>query len=153
MVRMPSLVLNGEIPHCVLFPTKPLFPIAPRIFGCVCFTWDVRPHHTKLDPKSLKCIFLSYLRVQKGYCCYSPTLNKYLVSPDVTFFEDIPFSPLPSSHCQGEDDDILPMRLTFPHHLLLRLLCLFLLAHLVLESTLGSLHNNLQTHVLHQWLL
>ena len=58
--RMSFSVLNGEIPYRVLFPTKNLFPIAPKIFGCVCFVRDVCPHHTKLDPKSLKCIFLGY---------------------------------------------------------------------------------------------
>ena len=31
--RMPSSVLQGEIPYIVLFPTKSLFPIEPRIFG------------------------------------------------------------------------------------------------------------------------
>ncbi|KAL0533382.1 hypothetical protein IC582_030221 [Cucumis melo] len=61
--RMPSSLLNGEIPYRVLFPTKSLFPIAPKIFGCVYFVRDVRPHHTKLDPKSLKCIFLGYSHV------------------------------------------------------------------------------------------
>ena len=64
--KMPSSLLNGEISYRVLFPTKSLFHIAHKIFGCVCFVRDVRPHHTKLDPKSLKCIFLGYSRVQKG---------------------------------------------------------------------------------------
>ena len=63
--EMPSSLLNGEIPYFVLFPTKNLFPIAPKIFGCVCFVRDVRSHHTKLDPESLKCIFLGYSCVQK----------------------------------------------------------------------------------------
>ena len=61
--RMSSFIINGEIPYRILFPTKSLFPIAPKIFGCVCFARDVRPHHTKLDPKSLKCIFLGYSHV------------------------------------------------------------------------------------------
>lgn len=112
--RMPSSVLNGEIPYRVLFPTKHLFPIAPKIFGCVCFVRDVRPHHTKLDPKSLKCIFLGYSRVQKGYRCYCPTLKRYLVSPDVVFFEDTPFTSSPSSLCQGEDDNLFIYEVTSP---------------------------------------
>ena len=60
---MPSSVLQGHIPYHVLFPTKPLFPIEPKIYGCTCFTRDVRPNLTKLDPKFLKCIFLGYSRV------------------------------------------------------------------------------------------
>jgi len=111
---MPSSVLNGEIPYRVLFPTKSLYPIAPKIFGCVCCARDVRPHRTKLDPKSLKCIFLGYLRVQKGYRCFCPTLNRYLVSPDVTFFEDMSFSPSSSSSCQGENDNLFIYEITSP---------------------------------------
>jgi hypothetical protein len=59
--RMPSSGLYN-----ILFPTKSLFPIAPRIFGSICFVWDVRPLVTKLDPKSLKCIFLGYFHLKKG---------------------------------------------------------------------------------------
>ena len=105
--RMPSSVLSGETPFHVLFPKKTLFPIEPRIFGCTCFVRDVRPQVTKLDPKSLKCIFLGYSRVQKGYRCYSPNLNRYLVSADVTFLEHTPFFPSSGSTSQGEDDDLL----------------------------------------------
>ena len=61
--RMPSLVLNWDTPYHILFPNKPLFPIEPWIFGCTYFVRDVRPWVSKLDHKSLKCIFLSYSRV------------------------------------------------------------------------------------------
>ena len=104
--RMPSSVLDGGIPYTTLFPSKNLFPIEPRIFGCTCFVRDVRPQVTKLDPKSLKCVFLGYSRLQKGYRCFSPDLNRYLVSTDVTFHERTPsFSSTPLS--QGEEDDLL----------------------------------------------
>ena len=65
--RMPSSILQGEIPYSVLFPTKSLFPIEPRIFSSTYFVRDVHPQITKLDPKSLKCVFLRYSRLQKGY--------------------------------------------------------------------------------------
>ena len=58
--RMPSSVLNGDIPYTILFPSKFLFPIEPRVFGSTCFVRDVRPQVTKLDHKSFKCIFLGY---------------------------------------------------------------------------------------------
>ena len=58
--RMPSSVLNWVTPFQTLFPHKSLFPIEPKVFGCTCFVRDVRPHVSKLDPKSLKCIFLGY---------------------------------------------------------------------------------------------
>ena len=84
-----------------------MFPIEPRIFGCTCFVRDVRSHVSKLDPKLLKCIFLGYSRVQKGYRCYYPSLRRYLVSIDVTFLENVPFSLPPTHTSQGEDDDLL----------------------------------------------
>ncbi|KAK2980964.1 hypothetical protein RJ640_018048 [Escallonia rubra] len=106
--RMPSTVLNGDVPYSVLFPTKPLFPVEPRIFGSTCFVRDVRPHLTKLDPKALKCVFLGYSRLQKGYRCYSPDLHKYLVSTDVVFSEHSQFfSSNFHSSSKGEDDDWL----------------------------------------------
>ena len=110
---MPSFVLKDEIPYSVLFPTKSLFPIEPRILGSSCFVHDVCPHVTKLDPKSLKCVFLGYSRIQKGYRCYCPTLNKYLMSTDITFLKNIPFFPAFSTYpSQGNDDDLLVYTIT-----------------------------------------
>ena len=95
-------------------PYKPLFPIEPRIFGCTCFGRDVRLHVSKFDPKSLKCIFLGYSRVQQGYRCYCPSLRRYLVSVNVTFLENVSYS-LPLSHTsQGEEDDLLVYTLALP---------------------------------------
>ena len=56
---------------------------------------DVRLHVFKLDPKSLKCIFIGYSRVQKGYKCYCASLRRYLVSAGVTFLENMSFSQDP----------------------------------------------------------
>lgn len=112
--RMPSVVLDGRSPFSVLFPTKSLFPIDPKIFGSSCFVRDTRPHITKLDPKSLKCVFLGYSRLQKGYKCFSPTLNRYIVSRDVTFHENIPFFPV-STPCNPRDsDDLLVYTIPVP---------------------------------------
>ena len=61
----------------------------------------------KLDPKSLKCIFLSYSRIQKGYRCYCPSLRKYLVSTDVIFLENTSFSQDPIHISQEECNDLL----------------------------------------------
>ena len=69
---------------------------------------------SKLDPKSLKCIFLGYSRVQKEYRCYYPSLRGYLVSTDVTFLENTSFSQDPIHTSQGEDDDLLVYTLASP---------------------------------------
>ena len=63
--RMPSSVLNWDTPYHQLFPNNPLFPINPKVFGYTCFVRDVHPQVSKLDPKSLKCIFMGYSCVKK----------------------------------------------------------------------------------------
>ena len=97
-----------------LFPHKSLFPIEPWVFRCTCFVRDARPCVSKLNPKSLKCIFLGYSLVQKGYKCYRPSLRRYLVSIDVTFLENTLFSPYSIHTSQGEDDDLLVYTLVSP---------------------------------------
>ena len=91
-----------------------LFPIDPKAFGCTCFVGNVYPQVSKLDPKSLKCIFVGYSRVQKGYRCYCPTLQHYFVSSNVAFFKITLFS-LPSTiTSQGEEEDLLIYTLVSP---------------------------------------
>ncbi|RVX08747.1 Retrovirus-related Pol polyprotein from transposon RE1 [Vitis vinifera] len=68
---------------------------------------DTRPFVTKLDPKALQCVFLGYSRLQKGYRCFSPDLNKYLVSTDVGFSEDTSFFSSPTSSASAEDEEWL----------------------------------------------
>ena len=83
-----------------------MFPIDPKVFGCTCFVRDVRPQVSKLDPKSLKCIFVGYFHVKKGHRCYCPTLRCYFVFID-TFFETTSFSLSSLVTSQGEGDDLL----------------------------------------------
>ena len=84
-----------------------MFPIDPKVFGCTCFVWDVRLQVSKLDPKSLKCIFMGYSRVKKGSRCYCPTLRCYFVSTNVTFFGTTPFSISSPIISEGKGDDLL----------------------------------------------
>ena len=111
---MPSSILNWATPYHQLFPNNPLFPIKPKVFGYTCFVRDVHPQASKLDPKSLKCIFLRYSRAQKGYRCYSPTLRRYFVSTDVAFFETTLFSLSTTVTSPGEDDDLLDYYVSLP---------------------------------------
>ena len=64
--------------------------------------------------KSLKCIFLGYSRVQKGYMCYCPTLRRYFVSTNVTFFETTPFSLSSLVTSKKEDNDLLVYTIASP---------------------------------------
>nr|KYP52187.1 Retrovirus-related Pol polyprotein from transposon TNT 1-94 [Cajanus cajan] len=39
--RMPSSVLNDQVPHSLLYPLDPLYSVHPRVFGCTCFVHDL----------------------------------------------------------------------------------------------------------------
>ena len=86
--RMPSSVLHAQIPHSLLFPDQPLYFLPPRVFGCTCSIHILTPGQNKLFAKAVKCIFLGYSRLQKGYRCYFPQTHRCFLSADVTFFED-----------------------------------------------------------------
>ncbi|RVW74766.1 Retrovirus-related Pol polyprotein from transposon TNT 1-94 [Vitis vinifera] len=103
--RMPSRVLKFQTPCQTLlksFPTTRLIStVPPKIFGCSVFVHINQQHRSKLDPRSLKCIFLGYSSNQKGYKCYSPVTRKFYNSIDVTFFETQPYYP--KNDIQGEN--------------------------------------------------
>ena len=88
---MPSSILHNQIPHSLLFSNQPLYFLSPRVFGCTCFVHILTPGQDKLSAKAMKCLFLGYSRLQKGYRCYSLETHRYFISADVTFFEDSPF--------------------------------------------------------------
>ena len=93
--RLPSRVLSFKTPFQVLLQsftnTKLISNFPTKVFGCTAFVHMNQPHRTKLDPKSLKCIFVGYSPTQKGYKCYSPTKRRFYISKDVTFLETHPF--------------------------------------------------------------
>ncbi|RVW53847.1 Retrovirus-related Pol polyprotein from transposon TNT 1-94 [Vitis vinifera] len=82
------LLHNSSLPS---FPDQPLYFLPPRVFGCTCFVHILTPGQDKLSAKAMKCLFLGYSRLQKGYRCYSLETHRYFISADVTFFEDSPF--------------------------------------------------------------
>ena len=103
--RMPSRVLNFQIPFQFLLKIFPhirfMSQVPLKVFGCTAFVHVTQPHRRKLDPRSIKCIFLGYSSNQSGYKCYSPQMKKIYNSRDVTFFEDSPYYP--KSNIQGEN--------------------------------------------------
>jgi len=110
------------------------------------FFHDLSPGLEKLSVRSVKCVFLGYSRLQKGYKCYSPTIKQYYMSTDVTFFEDTPFFspsvdypsslqkvlPIPSSCPLGNlDQNVNVVHLLHQIHLKL-------LLHLLLHINAGQ---------------
>ena len=102
---MTSRVLKFQTPCQTLlksFLTTRLISTVPsKIFGCSFFVHINQQYRSKLDPRSLKCIFLGYSSNKKGYKCYSPVTRKFYNSMDVTFFETQPYYP--KIDIQGEN--------------------------------------------------
>nr|XP_009610355.1 uncharacterized protein LOC104104070 [Nicotiana tomentosiformis] len=48
---------------------------SPSIFGSTCFVHNLAHGKDKLALRAIKCVFLGYSRVQKGYHCYSPDIR------------------------------------------------------------------------------
>ncbi|KAM0954162.1 putative RNA-directed DNA polymerase [Dioscorea sansibarensis] len=74
--RMPSRVLNFQTPYELLLKSYPythfISALPAKVFGCTTFVHISTQNRSKLDPKSLKCVFIGYPPHQKGYKCYSP---------------------------------------------------------------------------------
>lgn len=93
--RMPSRILGFSTPLDKFqghFPTSRLNSNLPlKIFGCTTFVHVYSHHRTKLDPRSIKCVFIGYSPTKKGYKYYDPITRKVFVTLDVIFFETIPY--------------------------------------------------------------
>ncbi|RDX90909.1 hypothetical protein CR513_27180, partial [Mucuna pruriens] len=89
--RLPTRVLNSISPikHMLsFFPSSPLMLSLPsRVFGCVVFVHSHNPHHGKLDPRAVKCVFIGYLSNKKGFKSYHPLSHQLFVLMDITFHE------------------------------------------------------------------
>ena len=86
--QIPMKIIDYESPLGRLkksFPQVRLFTGLPaRVFGCVVY---VHQDAGKLDPRGLRCVFIGYSGMQKGYRCYHPPSRKFFVSANVIFNE------------------------------------------------------------------
>lgn len=65
--HMPSWTLNSRTNISLLTWNKEPYSLLPRVFGCLCLVHNYGVDVRKLDPRSIKAIFLGY----------SPTQNEY----------------------------------------------------------------------------
>lgn len=59
-----------------------------RVFGCIAHVHVPKVRRSKLDNRSLTCVFLGVSEESKGYKLFDPIGKKVLVSRDVIFEED-----------------------------------------------------------------
>ena len=96
--RMPSQTLNQKSPFEMLYCSVPDVSHL-KVFGCCCYPL-LRPlTSTKLQPRTIKCIFLGYASKYEGYLCYEVIKKKVYISRHVLFDEsEFPYSVIASTH-------------------------------------------------------
>lgn len=86
--RLPSSALSFHTPYFKLFG-KDHTVGRLKSFGCLCFPW-LRPYNSsKLQSRSLPCIFLGYSATQSAYKCWDPKNQRLYISRHVKFVEHI----------------------------------------------------------------
>ena len=85
--QLPSKGLENRCPLTILHPSVELFSLTPRVFGSLCFIHVLGPKSSKLDPRSIRGVFIGYSTCQKGYKCFDPITRTRYILKDVTFFE------------------------------------------------------------------
>ena len=81
--RSPSIAIERKTPQEVWFGS-PLTYSDLKNFGCLAYA---HVDNGKLEPRSMKCIFLSYKFGVKGYKLWCPETKKLVISIDVIFDE------------------------------------------------------------------
>ena len=103
--RMPSRVLQFHSPWQLLLESCPslllVSSLSLKVFSCTAFVHVNSNHRSKLDPRSIKYLFLGHSSTKKGYKCFSPVTKKVYITLDVTFFENQSFYS--KTHIQGEN--------------------------------------------------
>ncbi|KAG8480196.1 hypothetical protein CXB51_024912 [Gossypium anomalum] len=81
--RSPSVVIEKKIPQEV-WSGNPANYSDLKIFGCPAYA---HVNNGKLEPRSIKCVFLGYKASVKGYKLWCPENRKVMISRDVVFDE------------------------------------------------------------------
>jgi hypothetical protein len=111
--HMPTSVLKNYSPFETLFKCYPDYTFL-RTFGCLCWP-NLRPYNSnKFQPRSVRCLFLGYSPLHKGYKCLHLPTNRLYISRDVIFTEsEFPYtstlSPLESNSCNPRQQFSLPI--------------------------------------------
>lgn len=115
MNHMPLRILGFKCPLKIQLCTFLGSSLLLKVFGCICYVNVPMSDCSKLDPKTLKCIFLTYAINQKGYKCYHPFTRRCIVFMNVTFHETVHFCSLCHPHLQeehrheGKDESAIPL--------------------------------------------
>ena len=104
--RLPTPFLNNRSPYELVYSIKPDFSNL-KVFGCLTYASFATTRRTKLDSRSLKCVFLGYKSGTKGYVLYDLHSKSIFVTRNVILHENIfPYSfSLPFDNYTASFDD------------------------------------------------
>ena len=91
--QSPSTVIEKKTPHEVWSGTSSDYSNL-KVFGCLPYA---HIDNGKLEPRSIKCIFLRYKSGVKGYKLWCPKTKKVVIRRDVVFDETAMLHDLPPS--------------------------------------------------------
>ncbi|XP_022150855.1 uncharacterized protein LOC111018899 [Momordica charantia] len=86
--RTSSHVLSWRTPFELLHKTLPDFGQL-RVFGCLCFASTLTANRSKFQSRAVPAIFTEYPPGIKAYRLYDITNQKFFISRDVVFHEDV----------------------------------------------------------------
>ena len=84
--RCPTSAIHGKTPQEAWCGKKPSVAHM-RVFGCIAYTKVPDASRTKLEPKSVKCLFLGYCEGTKAYRLINLETKKIIRCCDVNFCE------------------------------------------------------------------
>ena len=91
--RSPSTAIDKKTPQEV-WTGSPASYSDLKIFGCPAYA---HVDNGKLEPRSVKCVFIGFKQGVKGYKLWCPETSKVVISRDVVFDETSMFQGSPSS--------------------------------------------------------
>ena len=85
--RSPTTALDGITPYECFHGEKPDVSNL-RVFGCKAFVHVPKERRSKLEGKSVNCIFVGYPSTSKGFKFYDIENDKMVISRDAKFLEN-----------------------------------------------------------------
>lgn len=86
--RWPSIVVDWKTPFEVLYE-RPVDYAKLKNFRCLAYATVTSPHKDKFTPRAFKCVFMGYTLGNKGYKLFDYVTNKFIVSRDVIFHQQV----------------------------------------------------------------
>lgn len=101
---MLTPILVGCSPYFELFGRQPNYKFL-RTFGSACYPWTRPYNSSKLQPRSVRCVFLGYDSTAKGYRFFDPLSKWVYISRYVLFWENVfPFASSSQSNASACPD-------------------------------------------------